>query len=221
MNSKNVLAAACAAAGALAVSSSGFAQAAAPPSNPGPAINGVCIISVEGAIGGSTVGKYVDTRMQQLVAQVKAELSGEQSSIETEGKTLESQRGSLDANTLEQRGSALQIKYNNLQRKAQLRDREIQATEQKAIGRIGQEMEPIVHQAYSQKGCGLLLQRNAVVLANPAMDITPQVIAGLNAKITQFAFDREHLDQASAAAAPPPTTLSTPSASTARPSTRK
>jgi outer membrane protein len=27
------------------------------------------------------------------------------------------------------------------------------------------------------------------------MDITPQVVTALNAKITQFAFDRERLDQ--------------------------
>ena len=41
----------------------------------------------------------------------------------------------------------------------------------------------------------------ALARANPAMDITPAVVTGLNAKITQFAFDRERLDQA--AAAPP------------------
>ncbi|HSV02143.1 MAG TPA: OmpH family outer membrane protein [Phenylobacterium sp.] len=211
MTSKHVLTAGCAALGALAIATSASAQkAAAAPGNPGPVINGVCVINVEAAIGGSTVGKYVDSRMQQLVAQVKAELGGEQTTIQTEGKTLESQRATLDANTFEQRGSALQARYNELQRKAQQRDRELQATEQKAIGRISQEMEPIVHQAYAQKGCGLLLQRTAVVLANPAMDITPQVVAGLNAKITQFAFDREHLDQTAAAAPPPVTTVPTP-----------
>jgi Skp family chaperone for outer membrane proteins len=210
MTSKHVLTAACAAFGALAVASSASAQtAAAAPANAGPAINGVCVINIEAAIGTSTVGKYVDSRMQQLVAQVKAELAPEQSTIETEGKALEAQRASLDAKTFQQRGSALQGRYNALQEKAQLRDREIQATEQKAIARIGQEMDPVVHQAYAQKGCGLLLQRSAVVLANPAMDITPQVVAGLNAKITQFAFDRERLDQ-TASAAPPVTTVPRP-----------
>jgi outer membrane protein len=33
------------------------------------------------------------------------------------------------------------------------------------------------------------------------MDITPQVVTALNAKITQFAFDRERLDQPQAAGA--------------------
>jgi outer membrane protein len=35
------------------------------------------------------------------------------------------------------------------------------------------------------------------------MDITPQVVTALNAKITQFTFDRERLDQAAAPAGAP------------------
>ena len=46
-----------------------------------------------------------------------------------------------------------------------------------------------------------MLSGTGVLVAETAMDITPTVIAGLNAKITQFEFEREHLDQAAAAAA--------------------
>jgi outer membrane protein len=196
-------AAAIAAVSTLALSSSALAQAAAtpPPVTQGPAVPGVCIISIEGAVAGSTVGKYVDTRLQQIVQQVQAELGGERTAIENEARTLDSQRGALDQNTLEQRGAALQVRNNALQRKAQQREREVQATEQKALARVGDEMEPLIRQAYQQKNCSVLLQRTAVVIANPAMDITPQVVAALNTKITQFAFDRERLDQALAAPA--------------------
>lgn len=220
MTSRYVLAAACAAIGALAVGSSASAQAAAAaPANMGPPINGVCLISIDGVIASSTVGKYAGTRLQQIAQQVQAELGGEQSTIETEGKSLESQRSTLDANTFEQRGSALQVRYNALQRKAQLRERELGATEQKVKVRLLQEMDAPIHQAYSQKGCGMLINRDAVVLANPAMDITPQVTAALNAKISQFAFDREHLDQpaTASAGAPPIATVPAP----ARPAARR
>lgn len=206
MNSKPFFAAAAAAASVLAMSSSALAQPAAAPAGGaipgGPPVGGVCVINIEGAIGASTVGKYVGTRMQQLVGQVKAELSGEQTAIETENKTLEAGRGTMDQGTLEKRAADLQVRYNAYQRKAQLRDRELSATEQKALSRIGQEMDPVVRTVYQQKNCGLLLQSNAVVFANPAMDVTPQVIAGLNAKVTQFAFDREHLDQTEVATVP-------------------
>jgi len=205
MTSKILAATACA---AVALSAgAAFAQQAAAPATPaapavthGPAAPGVCILSVQGAIAGSTVGRYVDTRMQQIVQQVNAELNGERTTIENEGKTLEGQRATLDRTTLEQRASALQVRANALQRKAQQREREVAATEQKAVGRVGQEMEPLIRQVYQQRQCSVLLNRDAVVIANPAMDITPGVIQALNAKITQFTFDRERLDQQPAAA---------------------
>jgi Skp family chaperone for outer membrane proteins len=214
MTSKPFAAGLCAAAVALTAGSSALAQAAkpaAPPAAPaaaapqavthGPPIPNMCIISVENAIGASTVGHYVETRMQQIVAQTNAELTGEKNAIDADAKSLDARRATLDQSTLEQQASALQVRANALQRKAQLRDREVSATEQKAVGRIGQEMEPFIRQVYQQKTCSVLLQRTSVVIANTAMDITPQVIAALNGKITQFAFDRERLDGPAAATA--------------------
>ncbi|MDB5424947.1 MAG: hypothetical protein JWQ29_2363 [Phenylobacterium sp.] len=217
MTFKPFVTGACAAAVALTAATGAFAQAAAPAAAPtvthGPALPGVCVVSIENAIGASTVGKYVDSRLQQIIAQVNAELNGEKTAIDNDAKTLDGRRATLDQNALEQQAAALQVRANGLQRKAQLRDREVQATEQKAISRIGQEMEPLIRQVYQQKACSVLLQRTAVVIANPAMDITPQVVTALNAKITQFAFDRERLDQQAStpqvqrpAAAPPITT---------------
>ena len=196
MKMQKLLVTVSAAAMTLATSVSAFAQAAAPPAiSHGPAISGVCIVSLEGAIGGSTVGKYVQTRLNQIGTTVQSELGAEQTAIATEAKAIDAQRATLDQTAYDQRASAVQIRDNALQRKAQLRQREMQATQQKAVGRVGQEMEPIIRTAYQQAKCGLLLQRDAIVLANPAMDITPAVITGLNAKITQFAFERERLDQ--------------------------
>lgn len=193
----------------LASAASAQAQTtpAAPPVNHGPAIAGVCIVSLDGAISSSTVGKYVQTRLQQIAQQVQTELSAEQTAIQNEAKTLDAQKATLDQGAFDQKNATLQVRAAALQRKAQLRERELQATQQKALGRVGQELEPVIRSSYQQAKCTVLIQRDAVVLANPAMDITTSVITGLNAKITQFAFDRERLDQAApapAAAAPAP-----------------
>jgi Skp family chaperone for outer membrane proteins len=212
MSIKALVAATCVAAITASMSSAAFAQAAAPaPAAPaaaaatvthGPALAGVCVISLDGAIGTSTVGKYVQTRLQQIATQVQSELKAEETGIQNEAKTLDGQRATLDQNTLETRASALQVKANAFQRKAQQRERELQATQQKALGRVGQELDPIIRQVYQQRQCSALLTRDALVLANPAMDITQTVVTALNGKITQFNFDRERLDQAAAPAAP-------------------
>ncbi|THD58481.1 OmpH family outer membrane protein [Phenylobacterium sp.] len=230
MISKPIVAGVCTAAIALTAGANAFAQAPAPAAVPpqavthGPPLTGVCIFSFENAIQTSTVGHAVDLRMQQIVAQVNAELTSEKTAIDNEAKALDARRATLDQATLESQASQLQIRANALQRKVQLRDREVQATEQKAVARISQELEPFVRQTYQSKACSILLQRSAVIIGNPAMDITPGVVAGLNGKITQLTFEREHLDQPGApgAAAGAPPIVQTPGpARTAAPPTKK
>jgi outer membrane protein len=203
MKIKLLALAACAGAAVLSAGPAAFAQAAAPSIQFGPPIAGVCTISVDEVIGGSTVGKYVNTRLQQIGSQVQAELTGEKNGIESEAKALEGQRATLDQNTFEQRVAALQVRQNALERKAALRDREMQATQQQAVGRVVNEMRPLIAAASQNQKCSIVLERGGVVLVNPAMDLTPGVVTALNGKITQFAFDRTRLDQQATAAAPP------------------
>src|SRR5690606_6272180 len=199
MSVKSFVATACVAALSFAAASSAMAQtapaAAAPAASLGPAIANVCVLSVEGAIATSTVGKYANTQMDSIAKAVNTELTGERTAVENEAKSLDSQKASLDQATLQSRATALQTKANNLNREAALREREVAATQQKALNRTGPEMDPIIRQVAQQKQCGLLLSREAVIVANSAMDITPAVVAGLNAKITQFAIVRENLAQ--------------------------
>lgn len=182
------------------VSAQARAAAATPPAvTQGPAIPGLCILSVNQAISTSTVGKYVSDRMNQIVTQVKAELQPEDTAIATDSRALAAKRTTLDQATFNSQAQALEARANALRQKADLRQREVQATEQKSLNRIAQELDPIARQLYEEHHCSVLVNRDAVMIANPAMDITPQAVAGLNARIQQFAFEREHLDTTAAA----------------------
>ena len=205
-------AAAAAAVALMGASGSAFAQAAAPAAAApaaqalpaGPAIPGMCVFSSEMAIGTSAVGKYVGTRLQQLQGQVQAELQGQETSLQTDAKALEAQRGTLTQDVLQQRALTLQQRQNSLQRTAEIRGRELEATQQKAVARVMSEVNPFVRQVYAQHQCSVLLDGNAVLGSNPGMNITPEVVRLLDGKITQFPFDRERLEQASAPAAAAP-----------------
>ena len=207
MTIKTLALVACAGAAVLASGSAALAQTAAttPAISYGAPIAGLCAVSIDGVLGGSTVGKYVDQRLQQIGAQAQAELTGEKSGIDTEARTLEGQRSSLDQATFEQRVQALQARQVALERKAALRDREMQATQQQAVGRVLNEMKPLIASAAEAQKCAIVLDRSSVVMVNPAMDLTSSVVTGLNGKLTQFAFDRTRLDQGQAGAAPPVT----------------
>jgi outer membrane protein len=200
-----MLAGACAA--ALAAPAA-FAQApAARPAAPaptivqGPAIPGVCTFSFNQAIAESTVGQFVRTRLQQIAQQVSAELQPEDQQISLDAKAFQAKAATLDPTTRQTQGQAIQARYTALQQKGELRQRELQATQEKAVNRITQELDPIVQQLYQQHRCSILINRTAILLGNPDMDLSAAAITQLNGKIQQFAFDREHLDTAPAPAA--------------------
>jgi outer membrane protein len=176
------------------------APAVAPAVAQGPAIPGVCLLSVNQAIAQSTVGGYVRTRLDQIVTQVRAELNPEETAINNEGKTLDASKATLDQATLQSRAQALQGRYAAFQQKADLRQREVKATQDKALNRIAQELEPIAQQLYQAHRCSVLIDKGSVMLANPDMDLTPGAITALNGKLQQFPFDREHLDTGAAPA---------------------
>lgn len=177
------------------------APPAAPPIKHGPVIPGVCTYNGDGAVQSSEVGKYVGTRMQQILAEVKAELGAEEAAINTEAKAVDAARAAGPTDALEARAANLQVRYNAYKRKQQLRQAEVQQTERKAVMRILQELDPIIVGVYQQRNCSILLG-DGVLAGNPAMDITPQVVTGLNAKIKSFTFNREHLDTPAPGAPP-------------------
>ena len=202
------------AAGALAALSCATLAMAQGPARPAPTpqtppptgatLPGICVLSNEAAVYNSTVGKAMVARLSQLNSQAEAEVSAEQTGIQNEAKTLDAGKATMAPDQYQKTGQALQARVTALQRKAQVRQREMQLTQEKALQTFGSNMDPVVRQVFVQRSCSVLLNENALVYPAPGMDITPQVVQGLNAKIQSFPFDREHLDQPGAAAAPAP-----------------
>jgi len=58
------------------------------------------------------------------------------------------------------------------------------------IRTIAQAADPILVAVYQERGCGLLLDRSAVYISNPAMDVTDLVIQRLNASLPSISFNR-------------------------------
>lgn len=176
----------------------GAAPASAPPT--GPAIPGMCVLSQEAVVFTSTVGKYVATRLQQLNSAAQAEITSDTTTLQADEKAFEAARAGLSQEQLQQRAAALAGRERDLERTVSVRREEMNQTAQKAQARILQEASPIFQQAVRSHNCSIVLSGTGVLVAETSMDITPTVIAGLNAKITQFEFEREHLDQGAAAA---------------------
>ena len=179
------------------------AAAAAPAMTHGPAIPGVCVVNGERILVESAVGKAVAARLQQLSNVVRAELTAEQDALVKDAQAFQTARATLAQDAIDKRDADLQVRNNALQRKAEQRQRELQATQPKALGRLTTELAPVDIQVYQQRQCSLLLAAEAVMASNPSMDISPVLITALNARIQTLTFERERLDPTPAAAQAP------------------
>ena len=184
---------------ALASAASAQAPAAAPAS--GPAIPGVCVFSRDEALASSTAGKGVSSRLNELRAQVQAELTPEAQTLQSDEKALQS----TPKEQQQAKAIALRDRIGAFQQKEQQRGQELQATMQKQVSVIAQAMSPIVEAVYAERKCSILLDHGQVYSVNPDMDITAVVVQRLDAKLPSVpAFSRESLAQQGASAAPAP-----------------
>lgn len=176
---------------ALALTLAGQAAAQAQgPANPGPVIPGVCVFHNERLLAQSTVGASVQAGMRRLSEEVSGELQPYAQAIDAEISALEQGRGTLPQEEYAQRAQALQQRIREGQQLEQQRQAELEYTLNMQLRAIAQAVDPILVAVYQERGCGLLLSREAVIEMNPAMDITDAVIQRLNGALPSLSFTR-------------------------------
>jgi len=209
MNARSLLVAGVTASAILALASAPLAQTrsaaaprpagaapAGPPLSFGSAIPGLCVYSEGQIFGQSKVGQSVAARMKMLAASVNAELQPEADAIQTEKKTLDASASTMDQATLQQRAQALQVRFNNFEKRASQRNEELKQTQAKEVREMEQQLQPVLTQLFQQHGCAILLEREQAGIAavNPAMDFSGQAVGSLDARIQTLTFDRVNLD---------------------------
>lgn len=182
------------------------APAAAPipaaPSLGGPLIPGLCLLSREAVLANSKVGAYAAARVRQLTEEAQAEVNADRRPIKAELATLRAQAAKMTPEQRAAQEKALAARFAPVQTKAEQRTREIERTRTKALDAIGQQVQPVIAAVYTQKGCGLLVDRNSVLGGNMGNDLTAAVISGLDARLTSLTIQREDLSGTAAAGRP-------------------
>ena len=208
MNARSLLVAGLAAGAILSLATAPLAQTrggaaparpaatAGPPLTFGAPIAGMCVYSEGQIFGQSRVGQSVSARMKMLANEVNAELQPEATAIQTERNTLQSSSSTMDQATLQQRAQALQVRFENFEKRAQQRNEELKETQSKEIQEMERQLQPVLSQLFQQNRCSILLEREqaGVAAVNPAMDFSGQAVAGLDGRIQTLTFDRVHLE---------------------------
>ena len=172
----------------LATLSSGAASAQAQQPNitHGAPVTGVCVYHVDRMLAQSTAGQSLQTGMRRLAEQVRSQLAPYPATLQQEQQSLAGQVQQLQASggqpsdALRQQAAAFEQRTQEYQQLQGRLSNELEYTQMMQRQALFQASDPVVTAVYQDKGCAIIVERSAVYLVNPAMDITDEVIRRLN-----------------------------------------
>ncbi len=155
----------------------------------------ILIVDQSRLLATSKAGKSVTEQMQALQTTANKELEETIGMIIAEAEELKSKEGSMDESVYLAEAQRLAIAQNNIPMLREIKVRELQAAEQKALGEISEIMRPILKEIVDSRGATLLLDRSAVMYASTDTDITEYVLGKLDEEITTVKVERIDLIQ--------------------------
>ncbi|HEX4882082.1 MAG TPA: OmpH family outer membrane protein [Porticoccaceae bacterium] len=144
----------------------------------------IAVVDIQRVLFTSEIAK---TRQQQLKAQPAfVELQAKYDSIAADVKALQKKIEAERDTMSRDQAAETQKKMEYLRADYELVARKLQAEVQQLQSKIMEELQPQVQAALKElveaEGVTLLLQREAVIFATPAMDLTGKLLERLNAK---------------------------------------
>ena len=146
----------------------------------GAPIPGICVFSRDLALSTSDAGLGVNKQLAPLSQAAQTELDGQRDTLNADNKALLAQKAKLSAADFQKRLAALQQRAQDYNTAVQTRNAQFAQTRAKAMDQIAATATPILVDAITAHHCALVVDRAGIYGANPAMDLTSDVIKQLN-----------------------------------------
>ncbi|MBK6961689.1 MAG: OmpH family outer membrane protein [Gammaproteobacteria bacterium] len=151
---------------------------------PAAAVDKIAVVDIQRVIFTSDVAK---ARQKQLQAEsefvgLQAKYDSIAADVKALQKKIEAERDTMS----QEQATENQKKMEYLRADYELVERKLRAEVQQLQGKIMEELQPKVQAALKElvdaEGITLLLQREAVIVADPGLDVTSKLLERLNAK---------------------------------------
>ena len=149
----------------------------------------------------SKAGKDMATKLNNIQKQMNDELNPDRTSLETDGKALETKLAGKTAEqvnadpTLVTAYNAYQVKAKTLAAKAQKYSQDFTLTERVAYANFNKALEPVLLQVIQEKNAQLVVSKSAVVYSADSIDVTAEVIQKLDAASPTLAVTRQKMPE--------------------------
>jgi Skp family chaperone for outer membrane proteins len=154
----------------------------------GPLIKGVCVLNRGEVFSVSKVARFVNDGYKHALGDAQADINRDRDALQSDAKALQDKKPKLKTEEYSKSERELSDRLAQLQKRATDSSQQLETTRRGVVEQISVAAQPVIEQVYKDRGCGLLLAREAVLAGNVGMDITSDVIAGLDKKITELPF---------------------------------
>lgn len=160
----------------------------------------ILFLDQQRVVSESQAGQSIDSQLRALTEQVASELQTEQTAIEAETQTLQTAQATISQEEFGQRYQVLLQRAQVHEQMKQLRQAELQQARTNAINDLRAQFEPIAESIFQRRKGFVLLERQAVLSADPRGDITDEVIRQLDRAVQTVQVTKPDLQAQLAAA---------------------
>jgi len=161
----------------------------------------VAVVDLAQISGQCTACKTAATALQGQVATLRSRQQQLTTSLQGEGTAIQTAVNALNGKApdaaLTARIRALQTRQDAANQELQRQQQQIQRNQAYIQQQIDAKLVPVIDQVMQRRGANLVIEAGASLRAGPGLDVTADVLAGLNAALPSLA------TTAPAAATPP------------------
>ncbi|MDX2238816.1 MAG: OmpH family outer membrane protein [Hyphomonadaceae bacterium] len=170
----------------------------------------VVVFNYDRVLADSTAGNDLETKLNQIRDQMRAEVQPEQQALQAENQRLASATQGQTADAiranpqLTQQINDFQRRGQALAQREQTLARDLQYTQAQAVAEFDRQLTPIVREVMTARGAAAVLNTNSVALYSPTADVTDDIMTRFNNSVRTITVTRQSppAPQAAAPAAP-------------------
>jgi len=151
-----------------------------------PAAN-IAVVDTNRVTTECTACRSASAALQAQVAALRARQQQLTTSLQGEGTAIQTAINALNGKqpdaTLTARIKAIQAKQEAANQELERQQAQIKRNQQYVLQQIGARLEPVVTQVMATRGANLVIEASATLKVAPAIDVTNDVLAALNAAL--------------------------------------
>ena len=150
----------------------------------------VAVADINRASAQCTACKTAVAALEGQVNSLKALQGSLDNSLQTEARSIQAAVTALNGKqpdaALTARAKAFEQKQGDAQRQLQVRQAQFERNRSYVFKQVGDKLDPVLTSVMAKRGATIILDSNNALRFSPAIDVTNDVLAGLNSSLTSI-----------------------------------